>query len=102
MFKQRYKDMKSTKSSKIKEKVSQEIQVLEWIRRVDKSTLLASLAYRDQGGMYFPDNDFVPFIRNLDESVRESANEEALQRYGKNLVKEQLMHNQLFFSNKNL
>ena len=49
MFKQRYKDMKSKKSSKIKEKVSQEIQVLEWIRRVDKSTLPASLAYRDQG-----------------------------------------------------
>ena len=50
--------------------------------------------------MYFPDNDFVPFIRNLDESVRESANEEALQRYGKNLVKvitEQVQHNQLLF-----
>ena len=101
MFKQRYKDMRSKKkSSKTKDIISQEIQVLGWIRRVDKSTLPASLAYRDQGGMYFPDDDFLPFIRNLDECVRESANEDAFQRYGKNLVKvvsEQVQHNQHLF-----
>ena len=101
MFKQRYKDMRSkSKSSETKDIISQEIQVLQWIRRVDKSTLPASFTYRDQGGMYFPDDDFLPFIRNLDECVRVSANEDAFQRYSKNLVKvvsEQVQHNEQLF-----
>lgn len=63
MFKQRYKDMKSKKSSKIKENISQELQVLQWIRRDDKSTLPASLAYRDKGGMYFRKTTFYPSLK---------------------------------------
>ena len=98
MFTQCYKDMKSKKSSEKKENISQELQVLQWIRRVDKSTLPASLAYRDRGGMYFPDEAFLPFIKSIDECVRENANEECFKRYGKNLVRvitEQIQQNQL-------
>jgi hypothetical protein len=46
-----------------------------------------TLAYRDRGGMYFPDEAFLPFIKNLDDCVHENANEEGFTRYGKNLVK---------------
>ena len=52
MFTGCYKDMKSNKSSQHKEKVSQELEVLEWIRMVDKSELPIALEYRDRGGMY--------------------------------------------------
>ena len=63
MFTQRYKDMKSKKSSEKKENISQELQVLQWIRRVDKSTLPASLAYRDRGGMYFLTRHFYHLLK---------------------------------------
>ena len=98
MFSLRYKDMKSKKSSHRKEDVSKELQVLEWMRMTDKSDLPTSLAYRDKGGMYFPDKMLLPFVRSLDNCVRENANKEGFQRYGKNLVKvvsEQVSHNQL-------
>ena len=62
MFTGRYKDMKSNKSSQHNEKVSQELQVLEWIQMVDKSELPIALEYRDRGGMYFPDKALLPFI----------------------------------------
>ena len=100
MFTGRYKDMKSNKSSQHKEKVSQELQVLGWIRMVDKSELPIALEYRDRGGMYFPDKALLPFIKSLDECVRESTNTVAFQRYGKNLVRvvtDQVQQNQLLF-----
>lgn len=98
MFSLRYKDMKSKKSSHHKEKVSKELTVLEWMRMTDKSDLPTPLAYRDQGGMYFPDKALLPFIRSLDNCVRENANKEGFKRYGKDLVKvvtEQVKHNQV-------
>ena len=100
MFTGRYKDLKPNKSSQHKEKVSQELQVLEWIRMVDKSELPIALEYRDRGGMYFPDKVLLPFIKSLDECVRESTNTVAFQRYGKKLVKvvtDQVQQNQLLF-----
>ena len=100
MFTQRYKDMKSNKASIHKERISKELQVLECMRRVDKSTILPTLAYKDRGGMYFPDKAFLPFIKSLDDCVRENANEESFTRYGKNLVKiatEQIQQNQVLF-----
>ena len=44
----------SNKASKHKEIISQELQVLECIRRVDKSTLPPTLTYRDRGECSFP------------------------------------------------
>ena len=83
MFSLHYKDMKSKKSSHRKEDVSKELQVLEWMRMTDKSDLPTSLAYRDKGGMYFPDKMLLPFVRSLDNCVRENANKEGFQRYRK-------------------
>ena len=98
MLKVRYKDMKSNKPSLHKEKISKELQVLNWMRLSDKSNLPSALVYRDRGGMYFPDEDLLPFIRSLDNTVREYTNKDAFQRYGKNLVKvvsELVHHNKL-------
>ena len=98
MFTQRYKDMKSNKPSIHKERISKELQVLECMRRMDKSTIPPTLAYRDRGGMYFPDEAFLPFIKSLDDCVRGNANEESFTCYGKNLVKiatEQVQQNQV-------
>ena len=44
MFRPQYKEMKSKKPSQYKE-VSQELQVLQWVCMIDKSTLPPSLAY---------------------------------------------------------
>ena len=90
--------MKSKKPSQYKEKVSQELQVLQWMRMVDKSNLPSSLAYRDQGGMYFPDLALLLFIRSVDTCVREIANDTGFKRYRKNLVTvvtQQVQQNQL-------
>ena len=98
MFSLRYKKLKSKKSSCHKELLLKELQVLGWMRMNDKSDLPASLAYRDRGGMYFPDKALLPFVRSLDNCVRENANKEGFQRYDRNLVKvvsEQVSHNQL-------
>lgn len=64
MFTQWYKGMKSNKASIHKERISKELQVLECIRRMDKFTLPPTLAYRDRGGMYFPNEAFLPFIKS--------------------------------------
>ena len=99
MFTQWYKDMKSNKAT-ITKKGFQRSFKLECMRRVDKSTIPPTLAYRDRGGMYFPNEAFLPFIKSLDDCVRKNANEESFTCYGKNLVKittEQVQQNQVLF-----
>lgn len=74
MFSFRYKAMKSKRSSKRKDEISNELQVLGWMRMTDKSNIPSSLAYRDQGGMYFSTKELLPFVKSLDDCVRENAN----------------------------
>ena len=85
MYQERYKKMKS-KTTKNKGDVSKELTVLDWIRMTDKTTLPESLKYKDEGGMYFPHTLFIPFVRAVDECVREHANETSFKRYGSKLV----------------
>ena len=85
MYKERYKRMKS-KATKNKDDVGKQLTVLDWIRMTDKSVLPESLKYKDEGGMYFPHISFIPFVRAVDECVREHANETSFKRYGSRLV----------------
>ena len=85
LYQDRYKKMKSPKTKR-KDDVSKELTVLDWIRAIDKTMLPESLKYKDEGGMYFPLTSFVPFIKSVDDSVREPANEESFKRYGPKLV----------------
>ena len=64
--------MKSKGSSSKKDLVSRELCVLDCIRMTDKSSLPHSLKDRDEGGMYFPDREF---LKELDTRVPENANE---------------------------
>lgn len=86
MYKTRYKAMKSKNSSAKKEQTSCELQVLDWIRMRDKSSLPHSLKERDEGGMYFPDKEFIPFLKELDMRVQENTNEETFRRFGHELA----------------
>ena len=86
MYKTRYKAMKSKCSSAKKEQISSELQVLDWIRMRDKSSLPHTLKQRDEGGMYFPDKEFLPFLKELDMRVQENTNEDMFKRYGPELA----------------
>ena len=52
----------------------------------DKSVIPASLQYRDKGFMYFPDQVLIPFIKAVDDKVKEVANKKGVQEHGENIV----------------
>ena len=53
-----------------RDKLSQEITMLQAMVMKDKSNLPHYLKYRDRGFMYFPDVSFVPFLQSIHETVR--------------------------------
>ena len=82
IYQERYKKMKSKTCNQI----GKELTVLDWIRMTDKAILPESLKYKDEGGMYFPHFAFIPFIKSVDNCIREHANEVSFRRYGSKLV----------------
>lgn len=53
-----------------RDKLSQEITILQAMLMKDKTNLPHYLQYRNRGFMYFPDASFVPFIQSVHEVVR--------------------------------
>ena len=53
-----------------RDKLSQEITILQAMVMKDKSNLPHYLKYRDRGFMYFPDVSFVPFLQSIHDTVR--------------------------------
>ena len=53
-----------------RDKLSQEITILQAMVMKDKSNLPHYLKYRDRGFMYFPDISFVPFLQSIHKTVR--------------------------------
>ena len=78
MLHQRYKSIKSCQNSQ-RDILSQEITVLQAINTKDKTKIPQYLRYRDRGFMYFPDISFIPFLRSLDEIVKEVINTDTVQ-----------------------
>ena len=70
MLHQRYKQIKCCQDAQ-RDIVSQEITILQAINMKDKTKLPQYLRYRDRGFMYFPDVAFIPFLRSVDETVKE-------------------------------
>ena len=66
--------------------VVSEITVIKAMQCTDKSVVPASLQYRDRGFMYFPKQEFIPFIRAVDQCVCQVANKDEMQKVGKNLI----------------
>ena len=61
----RYKAVKS-ELTKHKEKISEEIHILQALNNKDKDKVPMYLQYRDCGFMYFPREELVPFLQDVD------------------------------------
>jgi len=61
MLHNRYKAMK-LEHTKQKEKISQEIHILQALNTKDKEKVPSYLRYRDEGYMYFPREELIPFF----------------------------------------
>jgi len=83
----RYKAMK-LKETKQKGKISQEIHVLQALNTKNKENVPKYLQYRDKGFMYFPCDKLLPFLQELDKTVKTCCNEEGFRKYGKLLLQE--------------
>lgn len=66
--------------------INREIQVLKCIQCVKKDHIPKELQYRDNGHMYFPAIEFLPFLQALDKCVMENANEASFKKYGSNCI----------------
>ena len=67
------------KCIKSSSKISQEITILQ---AKEKSSMPEYLRYRDRGYMYTPHPSFIPFIREVDNFARETANPTGFQEHG--------------------
>ena len=86
MLHQRYKQIKTSPKDR-KDIISQEITILQAINSKDKSAIPDYMKYRDLGYMYFPHQTFIPFLRNVDTSLKEVVNPSGLEKHGHNLIK---------------
>ena len=85
MLHNRYQRMHSCPPDK-RSQVYVEISILKSMQCSDKSTIPASLKYRDRGHMYFPSQNVLPFIKAVDELVRQIANKDGMKKHGKMII----------------
>jgi len=85
MLKVHYKQIRSC-SDEQRDCLSQEITVIQAINTNDKSSIPEYLKYRDQGFMYFPHVSFIPFLKAVDDCVKEVVNSKGLEENGSDLV----------------
>ena len=69
-----------------REVLDMEIQVLKCIHSTDKSHIPEELKYRDRGFMYFPSQEFLSFLRGVDNCVMENANDSTFEKYGPEMI----------------
>ena len=82
----RYKQLKSCSNNQ-RDMLSQETSLLQAINCKDKTNVPRYLHYRDHGFMYFPDNVFLPLLREVDSVVKNVVNFDGLKQEGNNLIK---------------
>ena len=82
----RYKQLKSCSDNQ-RDILSQETSLLQAINCKDKTNVTGYLRYRDQGFMYFPDEVFLPLLREVDSVVKSVVNFDGLKQEGDNLIK---------------
>ena len=87
MLHSRYKAMK-LELTKHKENISEEIHMLQALNTKDKEKVPKYLKYQDKGFMYFPSEEVVPFLQEVDTTVKTVCNEKGFHKYGKSLVQE--------------
>ena len=82
-----YKTMK-LELTEHKESVSEEIHMLQALNTKDKEKVPKNLKYQDKGFMYFPHEEVIPFLQEVDATVKTACNPEGFHKYGKSLVQE--------------
>ena len=87
MLHNRYKAMK-LEHTKQKEKISQEIHILQALNTKDKEKVPSYLRNRHEGYMYFPREELIPFLQDVDATVRVVCNDNGFHKYGTSLVSE--------------
>ena len=80
-----YEIMKSGTFSQ-KERTSNEIHILQRLVATDKSQAPEYLKYRDEGHMYLPCEELLPFLKEVDVAIKSIANKEGFEKHGKKLV----------------
>ena len=83
----RYKAIRTCPNEQ-KEKISNEIHVLQALNTSDKAMIPQYLKYQDNGFMYFPCDELLPFLKTLDTTVKAVCNEREFQRQGQKLIQE--------------
>ena len=73
MLEKRYRSIHSCPENK-RGTIVVEITVLKAMECLDKSIIPPSLQYRDNGFIYFPDEALIPFIKAVDDKVKQVAN----------------------------
>ena len=82
----RYKQLKSCSDDK-RDRLSQEVSLLQTINCKDKTSIPGYLCYCDRGFMYFPDKVFLPLLQEFDSVVKLVVNFNGLKQEGDNLIK---------------
>ena len=86
MLNQRHQQIKSCMDMQ-RDKLSQEITILQAMNLKDKAILPQYLQYCDRGFMYFPDISFISFLRSVDEIVKKCMNMNTLKQDGSDVIK---------------
>ena len=89
MLKLRYEKMKSPNCND-KDQILLEITILQGLsvhRKNEKAHIPAYLKYRDEGYMYFPCSEVLPFLKAVDMKTKEHANISSFSEFGADLVK---------------
>lgn len=91
MLHNRYKQIHTTPLDK-RSQICVEISVLKSMLCSDKSIIPPSLKYRDRGHMYFPSQNIIPFIKAVDDLVRQIANNDGMKKHGKTIIEVTSQH----------
>ena len=89
MLKLRYTKMRSPNCTN-KDQISLEITILQGLsvhRENEKALIPAYLKYRDEGYMYFPCTEILPFLKAVDMKTKEHANISSFSEFGADFVK---------------
>ena len=88
MLQVRYKKMKSSTCAN-QDQVSNEISILQKLsihNKKEKAHIPGYLQYQDEGYMYFPCTELLPFLKAVDIKTKEHANSERFMELGADLL----------------
>ena len=88
MLQVRYKKMKGSTCTN-QDQVSKEISILQKLSihdKKEKAHIPEYLQYRDEGYMYFPCTELLPFLKAVDIKTKEHTNNESFKELGADLL----------------